>query len=128
MMPSNGTTNFLTLLHGTEIMIDHNIYLLSHDTAEIVLQINDTITFPDTDIDLRVIPSLAPLQPVDQYVPRYLTMEWSYSEVIVLICILLFMGYLYIQHMMVKRDLSNLILYTQGLSRKSSPHLLHMED
>lgn len=42
-MTHMNASNFLTIRDGAEIMLAHDIYLLSHDTEDIVLQINQTI-------------------------------------------------------------------------------------
>lgn len=77
MMAGKNLSNFLTIKDGVEIMLNHDIYLLSHDTAEIVRQIYNTISLPDQILDNSSVPIPDPIPTIDQYVPHYLTMEWT---------------------------------------------------
>lgn len=69
VVPYPNNTNLLTIKHGLEIMLNHDIYLLSQETADITMQINENITYPDFSItnlslpDIPLIPSLPSYEP-----------------------------------------------------------------
>lgn len=109
------SSNFLTINDGSEIMLNHDIYLLSHDTDEIVMQINQTIVIPDYTLDNTSIPRSDNIPDIDQYTPHYLTLEWSYTELTIIIAVSLTMIYLLQQLYIVKRDLYKLTGYTQSV-------------
>lgn len=69
-MTHMNASNFLTIRDGAEIMLAHDIYLLSHNTEDIVLQINQTIMIPDYTLDNSSIPHPDAIPDIDQYVPH----------------------------------------------------------
>lgn len=120
------SSNFLTIKDGSEIMLNHDIYLLSHDTDEIVLQINQTIVIPDYTLNNTTIPLPDIIPDIDQYTPHYLTLEWSYTELTLIIAVSITMLYLLQQLYIVKKDLYKLTGYTQNIVYPSQEsHMSH---
>lgn len=115
-MPNFGQSNFLTVREGMEIMVNHDIYMLAAETAEIIIKINDTIYEPDFTIENTTIPELDPITPPDVFVPHYLSMSWSYSEMAILMGLTLIIFYLYTQIIVLKNEMNKLTSYTQNVS------------
>lgn len=114
-MTHSNSSNFLTINDGSEIMLNHDIYLLSHDTDDIVMQINQTIVIPDYGVNNMSVPIPDQIPDIDQYTPHYLTQEWSYTNLILIVIVGLTMVYLFQQLHVVKRDLYKLTGYTQNV-------------
>lgn len=121
-MTNTNSTNFLTISDGSEIMIAHDIYLLSPDTTEIVLQINNSIDIHDFPVDNNTVPSLSIIDPVDVFVPHYLTMGWSYTTGFITLVGMGLLAYVFIQLILIKRDVHNLSIYTQTLPYHALNH------
>lgn len=115
-MPNVGLSNFLTVREGLEIMVNHDIYMLSAETAEIIVKINDTIYEPDFTVDNTTIPEMTPITPPEIFVPHYLSMSGSYSEMAILVGLTLIILYLYAQIMILKNEMNKLTSYTQNVT------------
>lgn len=89
------SSNFLTIMDGEEVMIDHDMYLLSPETAEITLQINGTITYPDFDIGNISIPSFQPIPLIPEFIPHYITQGLSISTSMITLVLSAIIGYMF---------------------------------
>lgn len=110
---SKNTSNFLTVLDGSEVMIEHDIYMLSPETAEITLRINETITYPDFDIRNITVPSFQPIPYIPEFIPHYITQSIGISTSIITIGIVGVLVYLIMRVRKLQKQMSHVLRSVQ---------------
>nr|QRW41711.1 MAG: glycoprotein [Canya virus] len=112
-VPVPNSTNLLTIKHGMEIMLNHDIYLLSQETADITMQINENITYPDFSLNNLTLPDIPVIPTLPEYTPHRLYTGLHVSHAIIGAGIITVLIYLLYRTHMLKRKIDLLVLEYQ---------------